>query len=69
MEHNHGEAMQFDETDLISAQAARQVGGYEQPIPPQKPVDTVAEILQNIIKKDSLPKEDLRRKWNNKKSE
>ena len=65
MEHDHGETMQFYETDLTSTQAASQVGS----IPPQKPVETVAEILQNIINKDSIPKENLRRMWNNKKSE
>ena len=54
--------MQFDDTDLISTCSAKQV-------PPQKPVQTVAEFLQSVIVKDSLPKEDLRRSWNNKKSE
>ena len=57
MEYN--EDMQFDETDLIST---RQV-------PPQRPVQLVAEIRQSIPKKDTLPKEDLGRTWNNKKSE
>ena len=44
--------------------------------PPPPPVshlrnqlNPVAEILQNIIRKDLVPKEDLRRTWNNKKSE
>lgn len=62
MEHTHSEDMQFDDTDLISACSAKQV-------PPHKPVQTVAEFLQSVIVKDSLPKEDLRRSWNNKKSE
>ena len=44
--------MQFDETDLISTQSARQV-------PPQSPVQSVAEILQNILRKDALPKKIL----------
>ena len=61
MEHDHGETMQFDETDLISTQAASQVGGFGLQIPRQKPAETVAEILQNIINKDPIPKEDLRR--------
>lgn len=60
MEYN--EDMQFDETDLISAQSTRQV-------PPQRPVQLVAEICQSIPKKDTLPKEDLGRTWNNKNSE
>lgn len=60
MEYN--EDMQFDETDLISAQSTRQV-------PPQRPVQLVAEIHQSIPKKDTLPKEDLGRTWNNKNSE
>ena len=62
MENAHSEDMQFDDIDLISASLAQQV-------PPQKPVQTVAEFLQSVIVKDSLPKEDLRRSWNNKKSE
>ena len=57
MENAHSEDMQFDGTDLISACSAKQV-------PPQKPVQTVAEFLQSVIVKDSLPKEDLRRSWN-----
>ena len=69
MEHDRDETMQFDETGLISTQAARQVGGFGLSTPRQKPVETVTEILQNIINKDSIPKEDLRRTWNNKKSE
>ena len=62
MENAHSEDMQFDDIDLISACLAQQV-------PPQKPVQTVADFLQSVIVKDSLPKEDLRRSWNNKKSE
>ena len=62
MENTHSEDMQFDGLDLISACLAQQV-------PPQKPVQTVADFLQSVIVKDSLPKEDLRRSWNNKKSE
>ena len=62
MENAHSEDMQFDDTDLISACLAQQV-------PPQKPVQTVAGFLKSVIEKDSLPKEDLRRLWNNKKSE
>ena len=62
MENAHSEDMQFDDKDLISACSAKQV-------PPQKPVQTVAEFLQSVIVKDSLPKEDLRRSWNNMKSE
>ena len=58
----YNEDMQFDETDFISTQSARQV-------PPQRPVQSVAEIRQSIPKKDTLPKEDLGRTWNNKKSE
>ena len=38
MENAHSEDMQFDDTDLISACSAKQV-------PPQKPVQTVAEFL------------------------
>ena len=62
MENAHSEDMQFDDIDLISACLAQQV-------PPQKPVQRVADFLQSVIVKDSLPKEDLRRLWNNKKSE
>ncbi|RMX55351.1 hypothetical protein pdam_00021242 [Pocillopora damicornis] len=45
--------MQFDETDLISNQSARQV-------PPQRPVQSVAEILQKNLKKRCVTQEDLR---------
>ena len=45
--------MQFDETDLISTQSARQV-------PPQRPVQSVAEILQKNLKKRCVTQEDLR---------
>ena len=47
--------LEYDDTDLISEQPAIP--------PPQKSVETVAEILQNILKKDLIPKEDLRRTW------
>ena len=50
MEYN--EDMQFDETDLISAQSTRQV-------PPQRPVQLVAEIRQSIQKKIRYPKKIL----------
>ena len=45
--------MQFDETDLISTQSARQV-------PPQRPVQSVAEILRKNLKKRCVTQEDLR---------
>ena len=56
------EQIEFDDTDLISGQSAKQV-------PQQKPIESVTEILQQLISKDSIPKEDLRKTWNNKKSE
>ena len=39
---DHNEDMQYEETNLISTQSARQV-------PSQGPVEAVAEILQNIL--------------------
>ena len=62
MEYDQTENMQFDDTDLISGQSAKNV-------PPQKPLESVTEILQHSINKDSIPKEDLRKTWNAKKSE
>ena len=62
MEYEQTEDMQFDNTDLISRHSAKHV-------PPQKPLESVAEILQNIINKDLIPKEDLRKNWIAKKSE
>ena len=50
--------MQFDETDLSSGQSAIQV-----------PVETLSQVLQDIIKKDSAPKVELRKLWNQKMSE
>ena len=58
----YNEEMQFDETDLSSGQSAIQV-------PPLRRVETLSQVLQDIIKKDSVPKEDLRKHWNQKKSE
>ena len=62
MEYEQSEDMQFDDSDLISGQSAQQV-------PSRKSVESIEQILQNIIKKDSIPKEDLRKRWNIKKSE
>ena len=56
------ENMQFDESDLIFEQPTMQV-------PPQKPVESVTDFLQKIIQKDSIPKEELRKRWINMKSE
>ena len=62
MEYEQVEDMQFDNTDLISRHSVKHV-------PPQKPLESVADILQNIINKDLIPKEDLRKNWIAKKSE
>lgn len=62
MEYEQTDDMLFDDTDLISSQQEKQV-------PKQKPIESVTEILQHLISKDSIPKEDLRKTWNNKKSE
>ena len=57
------ENMQFDDTDLI----------YGQPttiqVPHQKPIETTTSILQRVIQEDSIPKEELGKRWNNIKSE
>ena len=62
MSNTEYEQIEFDDTDLISGQSANQV-------PQQKPIESVTEILQQLISKDSIPKEDLRKTWNYKKSE
>ena len=58
----YSEEMQFDETDLSSGQSAIQA-------PPLRPVETLSQVLQDIIKKDSVPKEHLRKLWNQKKKQ
>lgn len=62
MESELSEDLQFDDTDLISRHSAVNVQ-------PQKPVESLQQFLQGIINKDSIPKEDLRKVWNIKKSE
>lgn len=62
MTYEQSEDMQFDDSHLISGQSAQQV-------PSRKSVKSIEQIFQNIIKNDSIPKEDLRRRWNIKKSE
>ena len=63
MSNMESEIMQFDDTDLI----------YGQPtsiqVPHQKPVESITNFLQEIIQKDSIPKEELRERWNTMKSE
>ena len=54
--------MEIDDTDSVSGQSARQV-------PPQKPMESVEEVLQNIINKDTIPKENLKRAVEIKESE
>lgn len=56
------EYMEIDDTDSVSGQSARQV-------PPQKPMESVVEVLQNIINKDTIPKENLKRAVEIKESE
>ena len=62
MSSMESENMQFDDTDLIFGQPTMQV-------PHQKPVEPVTDFLQKIIQKDSIPKEELRKRWINMKSE
>ena len=47
MSNTEYEQIEFDDTDLISGQSANQV-------PQQKPIDSVTEILQQLISKDSI---------------
>ena len=54
--------MQFDESDLIFEQPTMQV-------PPQKPLESLTDFLQKTLQKDSIPKEELRKKWIKMKSE
>jgi len=54
------EELQFDETDLVFDQEM---------VPEQRRLEKVEEILEEILKKDGMPKEDLRENWNAKKTE
>lgn len=54
--------MEIDDTDSVSGQPARQV-------PPQTPMESGMELLNNIINKDTIPKESLKRALEIKKSE
>ena len=56
------ENMQFDDTDLIFGQPTMQ-------LPPQKPLESVTDFLEKIIQKDTISKEDLRKRWIKIKSE
>ena len=62
MESNNIEYMEIDDTDSVSGQSARQV-------PPKKPMESVVKVLQNIINKDTIPKENLKRAVEIKESE
>ena len=53
--------MEIDDTDSVSGQPARQV-------PPQTPMESGMELLNNIINKDTIPKESLKRALEIKKS-
>ena len=55
--------MQFDDTDLIHGQPTTIQ------VPHQKPIESTTSILQRIIQEDSIPKEELRKRWINIKSE
>ena len=63
MNNMESENVQFDVTDLI----------YGQPttlqVPHLKPEETTTSILERIFQKNSIPKEELRRRWINLKSE
>ena len=54
------EELQFDETDLVFDQEM---------VSEQRRLEKVEEILEEILKKDGMPKEDLRKNWNAKKTE
>mgnify|MGYP000668797008 CR=1 FL=1 len=54
--------MQIDDTPSISGQSARQV-------PPQKPMESQVEVLNSIINKDTIAKENLKRVLEIKESE
>ena len=62
MDYDEIEGMEIDDIDFNSGQSARQV-------PPLKHVESVETILGNIVNKDSIPKENLRRALDAKKSE
>ena len=54
--------MEIDDTDSVSGQPARQV-------PPQTPMESGMELLNNIMNKDTISKESLKRALEIKKSE
>ena len=62
MESDNIEYMEIDDTDSVSGQPARQV-------PPQTPMESGMELFNNIINKDTIPKESLKRALEIKKSE
>ena len=62
MKYDNIEYMDIDDNDSISGQSARQVSS-------QKPVESVVEILQNIVNKDTTFKENLKRAVKIKESE
>ena len=63
MSSMESESMQYDDTDLIEGQPT------STHIPQQKPVESTTSILQRVIQEDLIPKEELRKRWVNIKSE
>lgn len=62
MESDNIEYMEIDDTDSVSGEPARQV-------PPQTPMESGMELLNNIINMDTIPKESLKRALEIKKSD
>ncbi|CAH3143212.1 unnamed protein product [Pocillopora meandrina] len=62
-ENMESENIQVNDTDLIFGKPTTIQ------VPHLKPVEPITTFLQKIIQKDSIPKEELRKRWNNIKSE
>ena len=58
------EDYEFDRSDLTSRPSTSQFQ-----VSPIQPVETIETFLGRVLQQDSLPKEDVRREWNNTKSE
>ena len=58
------EDYEYDRSDLTSRPSTSQFQ-----VSPIRPVETIETFLGRVLQQDSLPKEDVRREWNNTKSE
>ena len=66
MSSMESEGMQFDDTDLIFEST---INESTIQVPPQKPLESLTDFIQKTLQKASIPKEELRKKWINIKSD